>query len=79
MVLLDFVNRPPEQHILGMFEGYTELRPLTVGQIDQVLKQSLYLAKAYKNVLRHMGTKPGLGVNAVMLPLMNCQRLVSQR
>jgi hypothetical protein len=54
-ILLDFVNHP-EQHVAEMFEGYAELPPLTVRQMDQVLKQSLYLAKAYENAMIHMGT-----------------------
>ena len=53
--LLDFVNHP-EQHVAEMFEGYAELPPLTVRQMDQFLKQSLYLAKAYENASIYMGT-----------------------
>jgi hypothetical protein len=37
---LDFVNHS-EQHVSEMFEGYVELPPLTVGQMDQVLKQNI--------------------------------------
>jgi hypothetical protein len=54
-IILDFVNHP-EQHIAEMFEGHAELPPLTVRQMDQVLKQYLFLAKAYENVMNHMGT-----------------------
>ncbi len=54
-LLLDFVNHP-EQQVLEMFEGYDELPPLTVPQMDRFLKQSLYLAKAYENASIHMGS-----------------------
>jgi hypothetical protein len=40
--LLDFVNHP-EQHVAEMFEGYAELPPLTVRQMDDFQKRSLYL------------------------------------
>jgi hypothetical protein len=46
----------PEQHVSEMFEGYSELPPLTVRQMNQFLKQALYLAKAYENASIHMGT-----------------------
>ena len=55
MLLLDFANNP-EEHVADMFEGYNELPPLTVRQMDRVLKQSLYLAKAYEHASIHMGT-----------------------
>jgi hypothetical protein len=55
-ILLDFVNHPSEQHVAKMFDGCVELPPLTVPQMDQVLKQSLYLAKSHENVMIHMGT-----------------------
>jgi hypothetical protein len=40
--LLDFVNHP-EQHVAEMFEGYAELPPLTVRQMDDFQKRYLYL------------------------------------
>lgn len=56
MLLLDFANNP-EEHVADMFEGYNELPPLTVRQMDRVLKQSLYLAKAYEHASIHMGSE----------------------
>jgi hypothetical protein len=53
--LLDFVNHP-EQHVAEMFEAYAELPPITVRQMDQFQKQSLYLEKAYENASMYMRT-----------------------